>query len=80
MMHKPVNRIAVQSAVPLFFVISVLGWFCGLEPAVCAERAALAALAAFVVIKLAGKMVMKVLVGALVEDQVRRKQSGQSKG
>jgi hypothetical protein len=80
MSSKNSHQLAVQIAVLLCFVMGGIGWACGLEPATCASRAALGAAAAYGLIRLAGKLVVKVLVGALVEDQIRRKQLKEQKG
>jgi hypothetical protein len=80
MMQRRVNQVAVQAGVLLFFVMAVVGWCCGLQPETCASRALAGAAAVYFVVKLAGKLVIQVLVGALVEDQIRRKQSKEQRG
>jgi len=79
-MHRYVNQVAVQAGVLLFFVIGVVGWCCGLQPETCASRAVAGAAAVYVVVRVAGKLVVQVLVAALVEDQLRRKQSKEHRG
>lgn len=80
MMQKRVNQIAVQAGVLLFFIMAVVGWCCGSQPETCASRALAGAAAVYFVVRLAGKLVVQVLVGALVEDQIRRKQSREQRG
>lgn len=80
MLNQSIQRTAVRIAVLLFFVMAVVGWLSGLEPATCASRALMGAVVVFFTVRLAGKLVIRVLVGALVEDQVRRRQQQGKKG
>jgi hypothetical protein len=70
--EKKIKRIAIQAAVLLFFVMAVVGWGCGLSPGTCSARALLGACAAYILVRTAGQLVIRVLISALVDDQIRR--------
>lgn len=79
-MHQSIKRIAIRIAVLLFFVMAIVGWTSGLEPATCASRALAGAVAVYFLIRLAGVLVIRVLIGALVDEQVRRRHPREPKG
>ena len=74
MYQKKIKRIAVQAAVLLFFVMAIVGWACGLSPGTCTTRALLGACAGYILVRTAGQLVIRVLISALVDDQLRRYQ------
>jgi len=71
---KKIKRIAVQAAVLVFFLMAGVGWACGLSPGVCSARALLGAGAGYVLVRFAGQLVVRVLISALVDEQLRRYQ------
>ena len=75
MYQKKIKQIAIQAAVLLFFVMAVVGWACGLSPGTCSSRALLGACAGYVLVRSAGQLVVRVLISALVDDQLRRYQN-----
>lgn len=79
MFEKNIKRVAVQLAVLMFFVISIVAWASGLSPATSASRAMTAAVAVYILVRLAGKLVCSVLMRALVNEQIRRRQQSQQK-
>jgi len=72
--QKKIKRIAVQAAVLVFFLMAGVGWACGLSPGVCSVRALLGAGVGYVLVQFAGQLVIRVLISALVDDQLRRYQ------
>lgn len=74
MFQKKIKRIAVRAAVLLFFVMAGVGWVCGLSPETCTVRALLGACAVYILVQLAGQLVIRVLIAALVDDQLKRYQ------
>jgi len=72
--QKQIKRIAIQAAVLLFFLMAGVGWACGLSPGACSARALLGAGAGYVLVRFAGQLVIRVLISALVDDQLRRYQ------
>ncbi|MCE5186607.1 MAG: hypothetical protein LLF76_10830 [Planctomycetaceae bacterium] len=80
MLNQCINRIAIRMAVLLFFIMAVVGWACGLEPASCASRAIAGAAAIYVVIRIAGQMVVRILIGSLVDEQVRLRRAKKPQG
>ncbi len=74
MFQKKIKRIAVRAAVLLFFVMAGVGWACGLSPGTCSARALWGACACYVLVRFAGQLVIRVLIAALADDQLRRYQ------
>jgi hypothetical protein len=72
--EKKIKRVAIHAAVLLFFVMAVVGWACGLSPGTCSARALLGACAGYVLVRSAGQLVIRVLISALVDDQLKRYQ------
>ena len=77
MFKTRIKQIAIQSAVLLFFVMAVTAWIKGCSPATCAVRALTGAVATFYIVSIAGKLCVKVLVSALVEDQIQKRQNSE---
>jgi hypothetical protein len=76
-MDKTTRKIAVRLAVALFFVMALVGWISGHEPAEIARRAAIGAVALYLVAQIAGNLAMRVLLEAMARDQARRQQQGE---
>ena len=79
MFEKDIKRIAVQLAVFMFFVVCFIAWASNLSPATSASRAVAAAVAVYLLIRFAGKLIFSVLMRALVNDQIRRRRQSQEK-
>jgi len=77
--QKKIKRIAVWAAVLLFFIMAVIGWGCGLSPGVCSARALLGACVGYILVRTAGQLIIRVLISALVDEQIRRYQ-GRNQG
>jgi hypothetical protein len=74
MFETDIKCVAVQMAVLLFFVMGIVGWLSGLSPETITGRALGGALAIYVLIRTAGKLVVRLLLRALVNEQIRRRQ------
>jgi hypothetical protein len=72
MFQKNIKKIAIQTAVLLFFAMSLVGWVCGLPTSTCASRAAIGATATFVIVRLAGQLIVRVLVNAIIDQQINQ--------
>ncbi|MCD6175911.1 MAG: hypothetical protein DRP56_01460 [Planctomycetota bacterium] len=72
MFQKTIKQIAIRAAVLLFFVMAAVGWGCGLSPGTCSSRALLGACAAYILVRTAGQLVIRVLISALVDAQIKR--------
>lgn len=57
----------------LFFIMALTGWLCGLEPVVCAWRAFIGAITLYLVVRIAGNLVVRILLDAMARDQARRR-------
>jgi hypothetical protein len=79
MFEKDIKRIAVQLAVLMFFVVCFIAWASNLSPATTASRAAAVSIGVYILARIAGKLVFSVLMRALVNDQVRRRQQSKQK-
>ncbi len=69
-----VRSIAVSIAVIFFFVLSLIGWFCGISPFVCCKRALIGAVLAYVAGGWAVKAINAVLVNAMIANQVNQQE------
>jgi hypothetical protein len=72
--EKKIKQVAIQAAVLLFFVMAGVGWGCGLSPSVCSTRAFLGACAIYIFMRTAGQLVIRVLMSAFVDEQLKRYQ------
>ncbi len=70
-MDKPIRQIAVCLAVLLFFLMAAAGWLSGHEPAVCTQRALVGAVVLYLATRVAGNLVMRILVQAMAQDRMR---------
>ena len=73
-MDKITRSIAIRLAVVLFFVMGLVGWMSGHEPAVCAWRAFVGAFIIYLTLRVAGNLVVRMLLEAMARQQVRRDQ------
>ena len=69
-MEKSIKSIAIYFAVMTFFVMSIIGWFCGVSPATCCGRALPGAIIAYVAISWAGKTVVKIIMEQMIQSKV----------
>jgi hypothetical protein len=75
-----VRSIAVSISVICFFVLSFVGWICGLSPYVCCKRALAGAVLAYIAGGLAVKAINAILVNAMISSQVDQQQDGSGSG
>jgi hypothetical protein len=73
-----VRSIAVSISVICFFVLSFIGWTCGLSPYVCCKRALIGAMLAYIAGRWAVKAINAILVNAMISSQVNQQQDPQS--
>jgi nucleoside permease NupC len=74
-----VRPIAVTIAVIAFFGISLIGCISGLSPSTCSKRAAIGALATYVVVAFAVRAVNSILTNAIITEQVQVKEKQEEK-
>ncbi len=67
-----VRSIAVSIAVICFFVLSLIGGFCGLSPFICCKRALIGAVLAYIAGGWAVRAINAILVDAIIADQMNR--------
>ena len=72
MLDKNIKRIAVQWATLMFFVMAVVGWVSGLSPYTSGMRAVGGFIAVYCLIRLAGTIIISVLVQAMANEQIRQ--------
>ena len=68
-----VRSIAVSISVICFFVLSLVGWICGLSTFVCCKRALIGAVLAYIAGSLAVKAINAILINAMIANRVNRK-------
>ena len=61
---------ATTFAVMIFFIMSIIGWFCGLSPATCCSRAVGGAIITYIAITIAGKGVLAIIIKSIIESKV----------
>ena len=64
--------IAISVAVICFFIIAFFGWFAALDPLVCSKRAAIGAVIAYWVSKVAVYMINQILISAMVKSRMEQ--------
>lgn len=75
-----VRSIAVSIAVVCFFVLSIIGWFCGISPFLCCKRAMIGAVLVYIAGSLAVKAINAVLVNAMIANQVSQREDSRLTG
>lgn len=63
---------AIQLAVLVFFAMALAGWLCGCSPGECGLRALGGAVVMYVVVQIAGRIVVKILLDAMVDSHLRK--------
>lgn len=69
-MDKTTRQVAVILAALVFFVMALAGWLSGHEPAVCARRGMIGAVILYLTVRVAGNLVLRILVAAMIDDRV----------
>ena len=77
-MEKNVQATAIQLAVLIFFAMAIASWFFGCSPGACAARAFGGAVVMYAVVKIAGRMVVKILIDAIADSQMKKQTSKDS--
>jgi hypothetical protein len=67
-----VRSIAVTIAVICFFVLSIIGGFCGHSPFVCCKRALIGAILAYITGGWAVRAINAILVNAMIANQMKQ--------
>ena len=68
------KNIAWRCAIAVFFLMTLTGWFCRQEPAVCAWRGILGAVAMYAVVRMAGAVIIGVLIDAMARSEAQKMQ------
>lgn len=71
-MDKTTRAIAIRLSVLLFFIMALTGWCCGHEPAVCTARAVIGAATLYLIVRIAGNLVVRMLIETMADEQARR--------
>lgn len=71
-MEQTIRTTAVRLAVLLFFIMAIAGWLWGCSPAVCAARAFAGAVVMYTVVQIAGRIVVKILIDAMVDSRMKK--------
>lgn len=73
-MEKMFRNIAWRSAIVVFFLMGLVGWFCGQESAVCAWRGICGAVVMYAVVRVAGIIIFGVVIDAMARSEARKMQ------
>lgn len=71
-MDKTLRALSIRLSAALFFVMAMVGWLNGHDPAVCAYRAFIGAIVLYGVVRIAGNLAVRILLDAMAQDQARR--------
>lgn len=71
-MENKIKPVAGSLGVAMFFLIAIVAWFCDCEPATCAYRALVGGIVVYVVVSIAGRMILRILVDEIIENHVRQ--------
>ena len=63
-----------QAAIAVFFLMTLTGWFCGQEPSVCAWRGIAGAAAMYAVVRMAGAIIIGVLIDTMARTEAQKMQ------
>ena len=72
-MDKTIRNIAMRLSVLLFFIMALAGWLSGQEPIVCTQRALIGAATLYLAVRIAGNLIVRILIEAMAQDQARRR-------
>jgi hypothetical protein len=75
-----VRSIAVSISVICFFVLSFVGWTCGLSPYVCCKRALIGAVLVYIAGRWAVKAINAILVNAMISNEVNQQHDSSDSG
>jgi hypothetical protein len=75
-MDKTIQRIARIAAIMAFFVMALAGWFSHGDPAVCAWRSIIGAIVMYTAVRIAGAMLVKIVIDAMVRDEMKKNNHG----
>ena len=70
-----VRSTAVRIAVICFFVMSLIGWICGLTPFICCKRAMFGAVLSYIAGCWAVRAINSILVNAIIADQIEMQEN-----
>ena len=70
-----VRRISLSIAVAAFFIMAIVGCLSGVEPFTCALRALAGAVVLYVLAKMAGRIVLRMMADAIMSGSSRDKGS-----
>ena len=74
-MEAKVKSISISLAVVLFFVMAVVGYISNQSVAVSSYRAFIGAVITYLLISIAGKVVIRIVVDAMIDDKVNKRVS-----
>ena len=71
-MKEQFRPIAVSLAVIIFFVMALVGTFCGLSPATGVSRAVAGAVITYAVVTLAGQAVISIIMQSIIDNKIKK--------
>ena len=75
-MDRSILKTARLAAIMAFFVMALVGWFSHGDPAVCAWRGVIGAIVMYAAVRIAGAMFIKILIDAMVRDEMKKNNHG----
>ena len=74
-MEHEIKKAATYTAVFVLFVLAIVSWVYGCSPGVCVSRALMGAAAMYLIVSLAGRLVVHILLEAIVDSRMAKKKS-----
>lgn len=65
------RRISLSIAVAAFFIMAIVGWLSGVEPFTCGLRALVGAVVLYVLAKMGGRIVLRMMADAIMSGSSR---------
>ncbi len=78
-MDKTILKIARIAAIMAFFIMALAGWFSQGDPAVCAWRGIIGAIVMYAAVRIAGAMLMKIIIDTMVREEMKKNNQGDNR-
>jgi len=73
------NRTALTIAVMAFFVLAIVAWAGGCTTFACAVRGLIGAAATYLIVRIAYKLLVRIIADAMVRSQLERDREGKER-
>jgi hypothetical protein len=71
-LKKKVRTISATAAVLIFFLMSIVSWATGLNPATASSRALAGAVITYVIFSVAGNLILNMVINEIVKSKYKK--------